>query len=187
MRLFVGLSIPKKERSRIWRATKGLRDDTLPVEWTDPDNFHVTLKFLGEVRRDRLPEIQEALVKAVGATRAFSTGLLRVGGFPTLRRPKVLWLGVDPSPEFRCMKQDIEWAFRNVGFDVETRAFHPHVTLGVATSQNGGGAFRDLHERIADIAFDGQLRVHTVDLMRSHTGPEGTRYSVVSGARLAAS
>lgn len=187
MRLFVGLSIPKKERSRIWRAIRGLRDDGLPVRWTDPDNFHITLKFLGEVRQDRLPEIQEALSNAVGATKAFTTGMLGLGGFPTLRRPKVIWLGVEPCPEFRCMKQDIEWAFRDVGFSVETRAFHPHVTLGRATSLNGGGAFRDLHERMADISFETQLRIHTVDLIRSHHSPDRTRYSVVSGARLAPS
>ena len=54
MRLFVALNLPKKDRERIHRATRKLRDEELPVRWVGMDAFHVTLKFLGEVRRERL-------------------------------------------------------------------------------------------------------------------------------------
>jgi 2'-5' RNA ligase len=83
------------------------------------------------------------------------------------------------------LKQDLEWALGSVGFDAETRAFHPHVTLGRAESEDGAGAFRGLDDLFAAITFDGDLKVHTLDLMRSHLSKSGARYSVVAAAKLA--
>ncbi len=185
MRLFIGLNIPKKQRMRIHRAVRALRDVELPVRWIEPDNFHVTLKFLGEVRRERVDDIAAAVEKVASATGAFTTEISGFGAFPTIRRPRVIWLGVGATPELRCLKQDIEWALGEVGFPAETRAFHPHVTLGRANDAGGAGVFRGLDTLMAELAFDAELKVHTLDLIRSHLSKDGAHYSVVSGARLA--
>lgn len=185
MRLFVGINLPKKQRARIHSAARKLREEDVPIRWVEPDNFHVTLKFLGEVRRERVPSVQEAMGRVAGSTRAFDTVLRGFGAFPTIRRPRVLWLGVWANPELRCLKQDLEWTLGEIGFDAETRAFHPHITLGRAEAGGGAGEFRGLDELIAAMTFDDELRVHTIDLMRSHLSKAGTRYSVVSSARLA--
>jgi len=187
MRLFVGINIPKKQRTRIHRAIRVLREGELPVRWIDPDNFHVTLKFLGEVRRERVDVIAEALEKAAGSTRSFLTSFGGFGAFPTIRRPRVIWLGVEATPELRCMKQDLEWALGDVGFDAETRAFHPHFTLGRADATGGAGVFRGLDQQLAGLELSGEIKVRTLDLMRSQLSPEGPRYSVVSSAKLMSS
>jgi 2'-5' RNA ligase len=185
MRLFVGINLPKKQRTRIHRAVRGLRDDPLPVRWIDPDSYHVTLKFLGEVRRTAVEDVQGVLDRVAETTRAFSTCIGGFGAFPTVRRPRVIWVGLQATPEFRCMKQDLEWAMGEIGFEAETRAFHPHVTLGRADDAGGAGAFRGLDQRLADLDFGTDIKVHTLDLMRSHLSREGPRYSVVHSARLA--
>ncbi len=185
MRLFIALNLPKKERQRIYRATRRLRDDELPVRWLDPDHFHVTLKFLGEVRRERLPEIEAAISGVATATKSFATELAGFGAFPTIRRPRVIWLGVGANPELRCLKQDLEWALGDVGFEAEMRAFHPHVTLGRANDKNGAGAFRGLDETLAEMEFTGDVKVNTLDLMRSQVSQAGARYTLLSSARLA--
>ena len=184
MRLFIGLNLPKKERQRIHRAARTLRDEDLPVRWVDLDHFHVTLKFLGEVRADRVPQIEEAMSKVAGATPVLSLDLGGFGAFPTIRRPQVIWLGIGASPELRCLKQDLEWALGDCGFEAGTRAFHPHITLGRADDRGGAGAFRGLDDLVAALEFGGEVRVRTIDLMRSHLSKEGARYSVLSGARL---
>ena len=184
MRLFVGINIPKKERTRIHRAIRVLREGELPVKWIDPDNFHVTLKFLGEVRRERVDVIGAALEKAAGSTNSFLTNFGGFGAFPTIRRPHVIWLGIEATPEFRCMKQDLEWALGDAGFDAETRAFHPHLTLGRADATGGAGVFRGLDQLLAGLNVSGEIKVRTIDLMRSDLSPSGPRYSVVSSARL---
>jgi len=186
MRLFVGITLPKKQRTRIHRAARALRDGELPVRWIDPENFHITLKFLGEVRRDQVETVEEAMTKVGASTRAFTTDLSGFGAFPTIRRPNVIWLGVGATAELRCLKQDLEWALGDVGFGAETRAFHPHVTLGRADSTGGAGAFRGLDTVMADIDFKGDVKVRSIDLMRSQLSKEGARYNVLSSVRLTA-
>ena len=186
MRLFIGLKLPKKQKMRIHRAARPLRDEELPVRWVDVDNFHVTLKFLGEVRKDRVPPIEAVLSDVASATPSFSAELGGFGAFPTVRRPRVIWLGVEATPELRCLKQDLEWSLGELGFEVETRAFHPHVTLGRVRKRHGAGVFRELDGHLAELDFEDALRVHTLDLMESRLSSDGPSYSVVSGARLSA-
>jgi 2'-5' RNA ligase len=184
MRLFIALNLPKKERERIYRAARPLRDEEMPVRWLEPGHFHVTLKFLGEVRRERLTAVVDAVARVAVSTPPFTTTLSGFGAFPTIRRPRVVWLGVGANPELRCLKQDLEWTLGEVGFEPETRAFHPHVTLGRASDRNGAGAFRGLDDMMADMEFKGDVKVHTLDLMRSQVSKEGSTYSVLSSARL---
>lgn len=185
MRLFIAVNIPKKQRTRIYRAAKTLREGEMPVSWIDPDDFHITLKFLGQVRREQVPAIEEAIAKVASSTPGFLTALSGFGAFPTIRRPRVIWIGVGANPELRCLKQDLEWALGDVGFSAETRAFHPHVTLGRADEAGGAGAFRGLDTRMAELQFEGDIKVHTLDLMRSQLSRSGPTYSVVSSMKLA--
>ncbi|MDH5590057.1 MAG: RNA 2',3'-cyclic phosphodiesterase, partial [Gemmatimonadota bacterium] len=98
MRLFIAVNLPGKERQRIYRASSRLRDQGLPVGWIDPENYHLTLKFLGQVRADRIPAIEAALRKVAADNGPFPISLGGFGAFPTVRRPRVLWLGVDATP-----------------------------------------------------------------------------------------
>lgn len=184
MRIFIALNLPKKERDRIHRAARVLREADLPVRWVDPENFHVTLKFLGEVRPERVGPVEQALERVGRSTAPLTVGLGGFGAFPTIRRPRVLWLGVNATPELRCLKQDLEWTLSDCGFEPETRAFHPHLTLGRADARDGAGAFRGLDDTVARMTFESSVPVRTLDLMRSHLSREGAQYSVLSSARL---
>jgi 2'-5' RNA ligase len=184
MRLFVALNLPKKDRERIHRATRKLRDEELPVRWVGIEGFHVTLKFLGEVRRERLEEVEQAMVRVAAATKAFRTKFAGFGAFPSVRQPRVIWLGVKANPELRCLKQDLEYAFGDIGFEAEVRAFHPHVTLGRADDRDGAGAFRSLDDMMSTLECTGDVRVTTIDLMESRLGPGDSKYTLVSSAKL---
>ncbi|MCH1403903.1 MAG: RNA 2',3'-cyclic phosphodiesterase, partial [Candidatus Nanopelagicales bacterium] len=179
MRLFVGINFPKKQRAKMHRAARALRDQELPVRWVDPDNFHITLKFLGEVRREQVDGVMSGIERAAASTQPFQTEIGGFGAFPTVRRPDVIWLGVGASPELRCLKQDLEWALGDAGFPSESRSFHPHVTLGRANDSGGPGAFRELDDTFSSIVFEDELKGRSGNLMRSHLSREGPRYSVV--------
>lgn len=185
MRLFIGLTFPKKQRERIHRAARVLRDEELPVRWVGLENYHVTLKFLGEVRPEAVPQIEATMTKVASATASFSTEFRGFGAFPTIRRPRMLWLGVGATAALRCLKQDLEWALGDCGFEAETRAFHPHITLGRADDRGGAGAFRGLDELVASMGFSADVKVRAIDLIRSNLSKDGARYSVVSSAKLA--
>ena len=184
MRLFLALNLPKKERERIERAARPLREQELPVRWVGIDDYHVTMKFLGEVRPARVDAIQEVLDRVARATLPFEATVNGFGAFPTIRNPNVLWAGVHATPELRCLKQDLEWALAGLGFEKETRAFHPHLTLGRASARGGAGAFRGLDDLTASLEVESHFTVRTVDLMRSQSGKDGPRYTVLHKARL---
>lgn len=183
MRTFIALNLPKKERQRIHRSARLLREEGLPVRWVEPDDLHLTLKFLGEVRPEKLPRIEATLAEVAASTPPFVITLGGFGAFPTLRRPRVIWLGVEAAPALRCLKQDLEWALTDVGFEAETRAFHPHLTLGRAEPGDGGGAFRSLDELVSGLEYAGRVQMTTVDLMRSQLSRDGAHYTVLSSAK----
>lgn len=184
MRLFVALNFTKQERQRVDRAARPLREADLPIRWIAADNFHLTLKFLGHVDHRSLDSIVEVIDRVAAATRRFDLVLGGFGAFPTIRKPRVIWMGADPSPALRCLKQDIEWALAELGFERETRAFHPHVTVGRTDGEQGAGVFRGLDELASGITFSATVPLKWLDLMRSDLSRSGPRYTLVHRAEL---
>jgi len=184
MRLFIALNLPKAEQDRIYRATEPLREMGLPVQWLDSESNHLTLKILGNVRSEQVAVVEKVLDRVAGETGAFSLTVKGFGAFPTIRRPQVLWVGIDPIPALRCLKQDLEWGLANHGFKRETRAFHPHITLGSAGESEGAGAFRGLDDLSAEFTYQGKVPAKTVDLMRSQLSRHGPRHTLLRGSPL---
>ena len=184
MRLFIALNLSDGAKEGVYDAARPLREAGLPVRWLDPETYHLTLKFLGNPHPDLTPRVSEAIDEVGGKNRSFSMEIRAFGAFPTIRRPRVLWAGVEPVLALRCLKQDVEWGLASLGFSRETSAFHPHITVGRARAETGAGAFRGLDALVADLDFRHHIDVTSVELMRSHLSRTGARYSVVSSAPL---
>lgn len=131
MRLFVGISIPLEIREGIdvYIAATGVGIEG--VKWVEKNNFHITLKFLGEVREDNVPSLVECLrMTAVGKV-PFLISLTSVGAFPSMKYPRVYWIGVEKGKEMvKTLHDDIERECQKLGFATEGKRFHPHVTIG---------------------------------------------------------
>jgi len=179
MRLFIALNLPAQERKRIHKAAGPLREADFPVRWLDPETYHLTLKFLGNVRSEMVPVVESVVERVAAETPTFPLAIRGFGAFPTIRRPRVLWVGVEPVPALRCLKQDLEWALADHGFERETRAFHPHITLGRADEGKGAGVFRGLDEAAAELKYKGKVQAGSVDLMRSQLSRQGARYTIL--------
>lgn len=180
MRLFVALLLEEEVREGIYRATSPLREAGLPVRWTDEANLHLTLKFLGESLPAPVAAIEDAIADAAAKTQPFELELRGMGAFPSLRNPRVLWLGAEASPPLRCLKQDLEWALSPLGFVRETRAFQPHLTIGRARSDARAGDFRKLEELIHKLDYVARTPVTEVHLVRSHLQPGGAKYERIA-------
>ena len=184
MRLFTAINFTSKDRQKMVRAVRKMREAELPVRWVEPDQIHLTLKFLGEVRPERVPEVRSAVARVAEKTQPFSLTLAGAGAFPTMRRPKVIWLGAEASPELRCLKHDLEWELAPLGFEREVRAFHPHITLGRARPEARAGDFRQFEALVGAMKFEAEVQVRTVDVMTSHLSSRGARYEKQMAARL---
>ena len=97
MRLFVAVNFPARLRQKIARLSRPMEEAGVPGRWTDPDHVHLTLKFLGEVPATEVDPIAAALEEVAGKFRPFEMTFGPIGAFPSPRRPRVVWLGVEPG------------------------------------------------------------------------------------------
>jgi len=185
MRLFLALDPSSEEKERIRASIEGVSGAGFPLRWADPASYHITLKFLGEVRQDQLDPLRQAVERVAAASPPFDFTLGAIGGYPTLRRPQVVWMAVEAAPLLRFLKQDLEWALADLGFPREMRAFHPHITLARGPGTEGGGAFRGIDELAGAVRCEGQFRGDAVRLVRSHLSKDGARHVTLLEAPLA--
>ena len=130
MRLFAAVPLPPPAREPVVALLARLRATGWPVRWVSEENLHVTLKFYGEVRPERLDVIEESVRFAVADTGPLALTLGELGGFPTTRRPRVLWLGIDAPPALELLQDRLERFGEQIGFPPEGAPFRPHLTLG---------------------------------------------------------
>jgi len=124
MRLFVGLELPWELRQRVAMLAGG----GIPgARWVPPENYHVTLRFIGEAPRYMAEEIDHALasLKAPG----FTLSLAGVGTFAKSGRSQSLWIGVERNEQLDRLQSKIETALQRCGLEPERRRFQPHLTL----------------------------------------------------------
>ena len=184
MRFFVAINLNKKEKTRIFRAAKILQKLDMPVQWIDPDKYHILLKFLGDIPDDMIESVEQAIGRVASMTRTLDISVQGLGAFPTIRSPELIWIGVDPTPALRCLKQDLEWSLTEYGFKREPRAFHPHLTLGRTKGDDGAGSFRGLDEKAANIDFKSEIKIRKIDLMRSYVSDSDVRHIIHNSAKL---
>ncbi len=101
------------------------------VRWVEPEGMHITLFFLGDVETGRLPAIQAALGEVARSARRMTCRVGGLGAFPNLRRPRVVWVGLEePEGHLPRLAQAVNAALEGLGFTPEAREFKPHLTLG---------------------------------------------------------
>lgn len=124
MRLFVGLDLPWETREQLGRlAFSGIPG----ARWVPEENYHLTLRFIGEVPHPLAEEIDLALATLRG--RGFSLTLTGVGTFEKGGRDVALWVGVERNPSLEHLQTKVETALQRAGLPAERRRFIPHVTL----------------------------------------------------------
>ena len=183
MRLFVSVDLPDGMAADL-RAIQSPFEDASGLEFTDPEQAHVTLQFLGEVSPDRTDEIEAALESAVerAAVDPFEATFGGLGVFPSPEYIRVLWLGVRDDAgvaELTRLNGAVERVTTDLGFDPDDHEFTPHVTL--ARMRHAGGT--ELVRREVDDR-DPTLGETTVDAIRltesDLSGPDGPTYRTVA-------
>jgi RNA 2',3'-cyclic 3'-phosphodiesterase len=122
LRLFVGIGFPPELKLRLSLLCSGVPG----AKWVDPGNFHLTLRFIGEVSESAAADVDDALARVRG--RRFPLQLTGPGVFGG-DRPRNLWVGVERSQDLLVLRNKIEQALIGTGLPPEPRKFAPHVTL----------------------------------------------------------
>ncbi|HYE91437.1 MAG TPA: RNA 2',3'-cyclic phosphodiesterase [Terriglobales bacterium] len=152
------------------------------VSWTAPDNYHVTVKFLGNVDGGRVDAIAAALHDAARGQAPFTLVVGGLGAFPSATRPRVLWAGITAGGDaLTTLAGAVDARLTQLGLPREERDFSPHVTIGRVRETRrfpGLAAALDGHGELGRVAVD------AVVLMRSELSPRGARYTPLASAPL---
>jgi 2'-5' RNA ligase len=184
IRSFVAIELPEEAKNGLASLRKELgRDEQRFVKWVDPRGIHLTLKFLGNIPSKRVPEITEAMTRAVRGVSPFLLEISGLGAFPSLKQARVVWVGVSGElDKLSTLQQNIDSALATLGFAREQRAFAPHLTVarvreGASASERGR-----FGELVGSATFEGKYRVEVeaIKLMRSRLTPAGAIYSCLS-------
>lgn len=182
MRCFVAVDLSAEVQAAVVRLQARVRA-TAPhadVRWTAPAGLHLTLKFLGRVDPARAAALVGALGGAAAGSGPLALAVGGMGGFPSLHRARVLWVGVATgAPALTRLAAAVDAALAPLGFAAEPRPFHAHVTLARVRSPRGlaplVGAFETAPA--PDVAT---WTAPDVVLYQSHLRPTGAVYQAVA-------
>ncbi len=176
MRVFIALDISDGLREMIAEEVKGWRRLLPDLSWTTPEQWHLTLAFLGEVDPRRVECIRTALTEI--SHECFSLMIGGIGVFPSWESPRVFWAGVS-VPDGLQHLYDTLWAMlEREGFTREKRAFHPHLTL----ARIKHSLTRKEKETLRSFSL-GKVEepITTFSLYQSELHPTGARYTKLAG------
>ncbi|HXW61434.1 MAG TPA: RNA 2',3'-cyclic phosphodiesterase [Candidatus Acidoferrales bacterium] len=184
MRLFAALDFPEAIRDAIRALVSRLKPLAKDARWVRVEGMHVTLKFIGYAE----PEQREQIVAALALIRSNAPVEMRfrgLGFFPTERRPRVFWCGIDASPNLAELAAHIERALLPLGVATEQRAFVPHLTLARFDSSHGLGELVRMSHQIQslDLGATREGQFHLFESVLKRSGAEYTKLRSFSFAK----
>ncbi len=171
LRLFVAVDVPEPVRELVVRALAPWREAFPAARWVPPENWHVTVKFLGRTWPRLLPWVEERVGAVAAGHRPFRIRASGVGAFPSLRRARVLWVGLDdPEGGLRSLAGGLDAALEEE-FPPERRGFTAHLTVARSDPPVA------LPEGFARTELRSEpFGVRALVLYRSHLGRPAPRY-----------
>jgi 2'-5' RNA ligase len=184
MRAFVGIDINEAVRQNLLAAQRQLTGTGAQMKLVEPENIHVTMKFLGDIREDQTGAITEALRAAAEGVKSFEISVRGVGAFPNISYIRVIWAGVsDGREQIISIQKRIDQNLAKLGFKPE-RDFVPHLTLARVKSAAGKEKLVSFLKTMTNAEF-GSSRADAIELKQSTLTPKGPIYSALARIELA--
>lgn len=170
--------------SKVYVCQQALQATGADMKWVDPRQYHLTLKFLGEVQEAMIPRVEAALSRAAPGHGPFELECSGVGAFPRVQLPSVVWAGCKSGAvTLSNLAARVDAEMATVGFAPETRPFSPHLTLGRARERGSAPALTAAIQQLSASYF-GTIQVDRILLMKSVLTPRGPVYSLLKSINL---
>lgn len=186
-RLFVAFDLPAPVRMALAEAQALLRRANLPVRWSQPEQMHLTLQFLGDTDPAHVPALAAAMGRAAGMRAPLSLRLAGLGAFPNPRRPSVVWAGVAGDlPALEGLVGALAGELAGLGIEREHRPFRAHLTLGRARHEAVPPELARIGAALTTVLGPTPVKWQAGELVlfRSELAREGARYTALAHAAL---
>jgi len=188
VRAFIAVELPIFLQDAIQTATAGLRKTLGPdlIRWTPAHNVHLTLKFLGDVSPANIDILKQMLTMESAQHSAFDMHVEGIGSFPTPKRPRVLWVGLNAPAALPSLAHSIETASAKLGYPAEERGFSPHLTIGRVRQNASAVDLQKIRTALEETKIGnlGVARVDAIILFKSDLQPSGSVYTHLFSAPL---
>lgn len=187
IRTFLAIDLPPDVKRTLASAQPAFALEGSLVKWVAPDLLHITVRFLGGVPTSRLESVHAAAADAVSAVRPFSLAFSGIGAFPNERMPRVIWIGLSPTPALDLLRdlfREVQARLADAGFPREEQRFSPHITIGRARDRISNRDRRLLGEALQRARqaqrIEGSFLVEALLVMRSQLISSGPRYTALA-------
>ena len=182
IRAFIAIDLHSDVQQKLGdviRRLKPLTGDI--VRWVPEHNIHVTLKFLGDTSPANLEILKKIITSEAARYAPMELTLTALGAFPNLRRPRVIWVGVEAPAALYSLQRSIDTETQRLGYAAEERPFSPHLTLGRVTHNALPDEIRTIGDMLAasKVTMNALVQVKTAVLFRSDLQPGGAVYTPI--------
>lgn len=188
LRTFIAVEIPHPVQEAIQLKTEPLRKfiGSSIVRWVPSKNIHLTLKFLGDVPSTKIDMLIQIVRTQADSCSSFDIHINGLGSFPSPKRPRVLFIGIQAPAELEALWRGIESETTRLGYESEARGFSPHLTLGRVKQPCSVDDQQRIRKALEETKVDslGNARVDSVHLYKSELNRGGSVYTKLYSARL---
>ena len=187
LRAFIALEIPLEIREAVCKEMAPLQKGIgSVVRWVPMENMHLTLNFLGDVSPTNVEMLSQMLRAEAELFHCFDLRLYGLGSFPNLRRPRIIYIGIQAPVTLESLQRGIESAVRRLGYESEERGFSPHLTIGRVKQHVTATEQQTIRRTLEETRIDllGTARVDSVHLYKSDLKPTGSVYTRLYSAPL---
>jgi len=185
VRAFLAIDLPKDLKKKLHSLNQG---DVQPeaqgfkIKWVEEENFHITLRFLGEVKTKVLKKMYKDLEEKLKGFPSFKLSLRDVGFFKRGEVPKVVWIGLSESQILPEVVHTINKTFKKYGFPLPKEDFHPHITLFRVKHISSIENFENYYEKINNLAkdlYNFSFLVREIVFFKSTLTSKGPKYEIL--------
>ncbi len=176
IRSFIAIAVPESVLRSCEEIMARLTGLDLHGRFARSQSMHLTLQFLGNIEEEQIPGIAQILEQAGKGVAPFDLEVGRLGVFPHLANPRVIWIGVEPVDALMTLQSKIQQGLEPLGFPKENRDFHAHLTLLRLKSRKNLGGLRGYLQAEGPHQRAGVIQVEEIHLYQSILKPQGAEY-----------
>ena len=183
IRTFIAIDIPQEIKMELDELISSLRPYGPEIKWVKAANLHLTLRFLGEIPKDSIAGLADELAANIGGFGKFQVALSDIGGFPNLKRPRVIWTGTSfGTDRLTALAPLVEKSCIDCGFGDADKPFSSHLTIGRVKFPK---SLEKLVAQIESTRFEtAPFDVEEVVIFRSDLSPAGPKYTKLEAIKL---